>query len=58
MGDKYFLSLFFSYGGFNGNHYLNIIMYCDCMLDCFVDAKLVEGSRNFECRFFDSTKEF
>ena len=34
-----FLSLFFSYGGFNGNHYLNIIMRCDCMLDCFVDAK-------------------
>lgn len=39
IGDKYFLSLFFSYGGFNGNHYLNIIMRCDCMLDCFVDAK-------------------
>ena len=34
-----FLSLFFSYGGFNGNHYFNIVKYCDCMFNCFVDAK-------------------
>lgn len=38
-GTKYFVSFLFAYGGFNGNHYFNIIMHCDCMLNCFIDAK-------------------